>query len=939
MTPRLLIFHRRILFIVLALAALPVGDTLAAPGDLNTTFGTGGTARIHTGFGDDFGNAMLPLTGGGYLVAGSTQEADRSGFFVAQYLGSGALSTSFGNGGVGRIIAPPEFSSGGATSLALQGDGRIVVAGSCSSTPAVARFLSNGAPDSTFGMNGLLLLNGMTTASIAGVVIQGTRIVIGGGFRSGTVYHFGLIRLNGDGTFDTTFDGDGIVSTPILLESFADALLLQSDGKFVLAGNAKNTSLKKEVAVARYNADGTLDTGFSGDGKATFAVGPGGSYAYALVNQGTKLIVAGATQSTSSGPFNALLIRYNADGSLDPTFGPQSGTGILIQPVGAQDDIFDAVTITYSSRGNINGIVAAGSTAATTGNTSDILVCRYLLTGALDTAFDGDGIAITATSNRQEQARGIAILDSKILLAGYTGFGGSDPDVVLLRYVLANGALDPTLDGDGIRIHDIGDEYAAATSVGVASDGKVILSGTLGTNPSRVAVVRLTPVGTMDTTYGVNGIALFSVAGYGTSAADHVIQPDGRLLVVGSTSASASSASLALRLMPNGTLDTSFATVGYRQWGLTGFNQATGVALRPDGRSVVVGFTTAAGGQIFVGGFDAAGVPDLALGGFNGLYLQPGGFPASANDVALQPDGKIVIVGSQAPTGGSNRILVMRLTATGALDPTFNGTGFVTVDVSPQSDYGTAVAILADGKIVVSGNHGVTSSTSGTCLLRYDAAGHPDATLDGDGVLVRPINTERVSVNAMLGTPAGNFLEAGVVSPAGVSSYDQRILGCRYDGVTDFGWSGDGTLTLDFASTADQATDLALTPDGEVLVAGQAGGLFAVTRLQGGFAASAVEDAAPRPPSEVGPAWPNPTPLGATVAFTVPAPMLASAAVFDVTGRLVRRLVTDTVMPEGNQSVVWDGRDESGAAAGRGVYFIRLRLGDQVAARRVVVTP
>ncbi|HEX7880675.1 MAG TPA: T9SS type A sorting domain-containing protein [Candidatus Eisenbacteria bacterium] len=938
MTRRLPLLRHLVPFLVLALGIAAAEGVLAAPGDIDPTFGTGGTARIHTGFGDDFGNAMLPLAGDGCLVAGSTQEGGTGQIFVAQYLSNGALNSSFGTGGVSRLNPPPGQSGVGASCLTLQADGKIVVGGSVSSTPVVARFLSNGTPDSTFGTNGLVTLPGVYAAAIAGVAMQGSKIVIGGGFRAGTKYHFGLIRLNSNGSLDTTFDGDGIVSTPMLVESFARALLLQSDGKIVLAGNAANTSLKNEVAVVRYNADGTLDTGFDGDGKTTIAVGPGGSYVYALANQDTRLLVAGMTQSTSSGPFNALLIRYNANGTLDPTFGPASGTGILIQPVGAYDDAFRGVAVTYNSRGSVNGIIAAGSTAATSGNTSDVLVCRYLVTGALDTSFDGDGIVVTSTSSRQDQAYGMALLGSKILLVGYSGFGATDADVVLLRYVATGGALDTGLDGDGIRIHDIGDEYAGAASIGVAPDGKVVLTGTISTNPSRGVAARLTPGGAIDTSFGVNGIALFSLPGPGVSVRDHVMQSDGRLLLVGSARGSASSGMLMLRLLPDGALDPSFAAVGHREWSPgAGFCEVTGVALRPDGRSILVGYTGTSGGQAYVGRFDDAGAPDLAFGSNGQVLLQPGGYPASAEGVAIQPDGKLVIVGTTAPTGSSLRILVLRLTANGALDPTFGGSGFVTTDVSPQSDYGTSVEILGDGKIVVSGNQGVTSSASGTCILRFDSHGVPDPTLDGDGIRTQSSGTEKTSVYAVRSMPDGHFLMAGSVTSPGGSSYDQRVLNVRYDGAADPGWSGDGSVTLDFASPSDAASDLALVADGSVLVAGTGGGIVAVTRLAGAFSATGVGDLEPPQLANVGPAWPNPTPLGATLAYTLPAPSTTSAAVFDVAGRRVRLLRSEAVEPEGNRSIHWDGHDENGEEVGRGVYFIRLRAGDQVVARRVVV--
>jgi uncharacterized delta-60 repeat protein len=255
------------------------------------------------------------------------------------------------------------------------------------------------------------------------------------------------------GDLDPTFDSDGRVVTDFF-ESFdqASAVVVQPDGKILAVGTSDG-----DFALARYNTDGSLDSTFgSGDGIVTTDFGNSDNLtsdnANAVALEGSKIVVAGSSVPNSCDcQSDFALARYNADGSLDPTFG--SGGLLLTDFSGGSADSASGVAVTGGK------IVAAGSTGD--GRSSDFALARYNDDGSLDPTFSGDGLQttdITGASNDFGNAL-VVQRDGKLVVAGSSartvdseGTLG-DPDFALARYDL-NGALDPTFSGDGRQTTD-----------------------------------------------------------------------------------------------------------------------------------------------------------------------------------------------------------------------------------------------------------------------------------------------------------------------------------------------------------------------------------------------------------------------------------------------------------------------------------------------------
>jgi uncharacterized delta-60 repeat protein len=190
----------------------------------------------------------------------------------------------------------------------------------------------------------------------------------------------------------------------------------------VVAGYSWNGS-NDDVALVRYNADGSLDTGFDGDGKVTTAIGTGYDEGYSVIQQADgKLVVAGTSYNGSNNDF--ALVRYNADGALDTGF---DGDGKVTTAIGGGDDV--GYSVIQQADGKL---VVAGYSH--NGSDSDVALVRYNADGSLDTGFDGDGKVTTAIGAGDDYGRSvIQQADGKLVVAGHSS-NGNNYDVALVRY-------------------------------------------------------------------------------------------------------------------------------------------------------------------------------------------------------------------------------------------------------------------------------------------------------------------------------------------------------------------------------------------------------------------------------------------------------------------------------------------------------------------------
>ena len=386
----------------------------------------------------------------------------------------------------------------------MTGRGSIIV-----STMILGAGLALAAPgnlDSGFGDDGLVRLQIGELGADGFAVLQqtdGKLVLVGTGNADGDFDHdFLAVRLNANGVPDSTFSADGIASADLAGgEDWAFAAVQQPDGKLVLAGYAFSGNQSFDVALARLNADGTLDTTFGDSGWATLNLGGDDEAATGLILQsGGNLVIAGF--SNASGSYRTVFARITPDGLLDPTFGT-GGTTWIDFGDGSVNWANDLVE-------QPDGKLVAGGAVYGPGLRFDMGIVRITANGVPDASFDGDGLLFVDFDGLGEQARSIAIQpDGAIVAAGYAvPVSDSYFKLALLR-VNGDGSLDGTFGTGGKSVIDLGTQ-ADLNSIVVQADGKLAATGSLLTPyfyPDTI-LARFEANGALDTTYANDGIAI-----------------------------------------------------------------------------------------------------------------------------------------------------------------------------------------------------------------------------------------------------------------------------------------------------------------------------------------------------------------------------------------------------------------------------------------------
>lgn len=399
-----------------------------------------------------------------------------------------------------------------------------------------------------------------------------------------------------------------------------------------------------------YAQPGTLDASFGTGGIVSTDIGPGNDRGFSIVQQSDgKLLVAGFSNNGANNDF--ALIRYNIDGSLDPTFGVG---GIVTTPIGTGNEGGQCVIVQPN-----NKIIVAGFALLAN---NDFALVRYKPNGSLDSSFGGTGIVTTPLGGGADQSHSVTLQsDGKIVAAGFS-HNGTDQDFGLVRYD-TTGALDLTFNTTGIVTTDFGNGDDVGRSVAIQADGKIVVGGwaSNGTNLD-YAVARYNTNGSLDNTFDLDGLVTDSIGFLEDQGYSIAIQPDGKLVLVGST---------------NNGVDMDF--------GIMRFNT--------DGSLDV--------------GFDADGRVTTNFTGANDFGYS----------VAIQTDGKILAAG-QSLNGVDNDFGLARYNTNGSLDPGFGVAGLVTTDLGSTGDVGWSVAIQGDDRVLVAGSKSISGGAFG--VVRYN---------------------------------------------------------------------------------------------------------------------------------------------------------------------------------------------------------------------------
>src|SRR6266496_3823606 len=376
-----------------------------------------------------YGNSVAAQRDGKILVAGYAQVAGGNQFALVRYNSDGSLDTSLN--GSGKLTTAVGAGAGDChgEGVALQSDGKIVVAGYSSNAGGwscftVLRYRTDGSLDTSFAESGKVTTNvGAKNGDAESVTMQSDGKIVVAGWFNASNNDFAVVRYNANGTLDTSFNETGKATADFGADGHGRSVAMHGDGRIVVTGyTTKSYESKKECALACFKANGSLDTSFNGTGKVTTDFGGDGNAegrSVAVQTDG-KIVVVG--YATAGGVEKFALARYNADGTLDTSF---AGTGRVITAVGISGSNATGVALQKDGK-----IVVAGYAVKNSGTGYDFACVRYNTDGKVDQSF-GDG--------------------GKIM----TVVGQGDGEFAVVRYD-ASGKLDMSFNAAGSVLTAVG---------------------------------------------------------------------------------------------------------------------------------------------------------------------------------------------------------------------------------------------------------------------------------------------------------------------------------------------------------------------------------------------------------------------------------------------------------------------------------------------------
>jgi uncharacterized delta-60 repeat protein len=388
-----------------------------------------------------------------------------------------------------------------------------------------------GSLDPTFADNGKFVLNNQNLDLFTDVEIQndGKIVAIGMTYNTSWVASAQAIRFMPDGSIDQSFATNGIFTYSLNFEANVYGCVIRDNGKIVMTGSTTDYNDYK-ILLIQLNENGTLDESFGVNGVVVQKVSPATGYfedfGYALTLQNDgKILVAGRSYDDQYRNM-PVIVRFTENGELDTTFGVN---GVASIPVIGIDNDFDGILLQDDGKIIASGHYESGLSYFT------MLVVRFNTDGTLDITFGDNGIFNTSFSNVDDEGFDIAInSDNKILVAGFTATVGYNFSMLLMQ-LDSYGVLDPAFGNGGIVVADYG-QYDVGNSIHIQSNGKILVAGASGAMAPEdfdMAVWRYNPDGSLDDTFGTDGMSKIQFFGNPDEALAMAHQSDGKIIIAG----------------------------------------------------------------------------------------------------------------------------------------------------------------------------------------------------------------------------------------------------------------------------------------------------------------------------------------------------------------------------------------------------------------------
>ncbi len=603
---------------------------------------------------------------------------------IITYSQSGVLDPAFGKGGIVTTDAgvPFNYADSGKQVL-IQGDSIIYFLQEANHATVISRRHVNGSEDNSYNRHGRPVTVSLT--NVEAKLQSDGKLLIGGSINVGGYparFRYGIVRLNTDGAVDNTFNNGAMLTTANSgYDYFVGSFDLTSDNKIVIDGEVDMLfgTYDNEV-IERYNSDGSADISFNGTGyEVTNALS---GYSLVATQPDNKIILNHGYS----------LVRLNTDGSTDSTFNTN--------PVRAFVN-FNTSTIKIQKDGKI---VIAGN--AESGANYYFAIARYDSTGNPDSTFGNYGFQTTDFNDSVAFGTSLNFQsDGKIIQGGYAGT--TNVNFAFVRYT-ANGITDSSYGIKGKVETDFGkNDYSNATAI-FSNDKLVSLGYTTESATTYLAAAEYNTDGSLDNSFDSAGLLINHLSQGSTRYTCTALQKDGKVVAAGYTWNGSHYNAAAARYNPtDGSLDTSFDSGSIQQSGIdTANNQIYAIAVQNDDKIITGGL---AGSQAVLIRYNTNGTLDNTFNG-TGILKTDFGAGSYISDIAIQPDGKIVVRSLQ---------VLARFNANGSSDNTFNRASLDDDATSPSASSG--LALQKSGKIIASASYGGVSN-----LLSFN----PDGTTD-----------------------------------------------------------------------------------------------------------------------------------------------------------------------------------------------------------------
>lgn len=845
---------------------------------LDPAFGTGGIVKT------ELSNGYA----GAYAFYDGLQQSDGkiiyvgSAGLIVRYNTDGTKDSSFNQVGFRNLIG----NTYNIQSVILQSDNKILVGG----INIVTRLNTDGTTDSTFNANGIRTINsGSFPFNIKSLDIQSDgKILIAGYVSNGTNNDFGIARLNPDGSFDTTFDSDGIKTIAIGTgNDQAFTVKIQSDNKIVLGGDTFNGT-KYNYAVARLNTDGSLDSTFNLTGKVTTSLSTSNDYGRKLIIDFDQIVLLGASNN------NLALVRYNSNGVLDSNL---SGTGKLIMSLP-----ISLTTISNNTNPHVFPkiyINPQGRYVISCTTSSDFKVLQLNYSGSLYNTFGG-GTGMVQINNQNDTS---SILFRKSNGSIVTGGTSSSPTTGgLISEVELNNSTGAIINNLERRILD----GQNITDLIVQMNDGGYLCFVRSAHPK---LVKYTSSGSIDTSFGINGVFDFNdYGGLNKAALTRVI--NNKIYV--------SLRNLLYKLNIDGTPDLSFNGTGMIDTSLMTsyeiFEVNTFIVLN-NGKIIIANEGYNSSTSSYLNSFlkiNSDGTIDNSFGTTgilkkkmindpNYTYRE---YPWSSY---LTNDNKIIIISDAENVNLSNRksILCFKMDEFGNNDTTFGNNGMIHI-VEPYDLVHFKGNLNANNDLFI----GFSYINGDTSTIKVKPNGTIDLALGVNGYVNDLTDGIYLSVFPLID---GSFIKAGI--------RNNHFSTLKYlsNGVLDLSFGNNGEIVTPIDDSSE-IRDVIVDQNGKIVVAGKSNlnsvrSYNALARYELNLGILSFENNF----SNIK-LYPNPIENEAKIDFELKQNEILDIFVYDIQGRVVQTIVSKKEFNLGNNSINF----VIGSTLKTGNYFVKI---------------